>query len=146
MPLETFAPGGSVERVICILESQSLADLHGCLRDSFDRSEDRSYEFAKLGEPVERGHYVPASEMSGPVAKLAAGTTEETAVGSVLGRRGDRIAYLFDPDAQWQHIIELLDVDRSYPDHGYPRLVAMRGKSPPQEGDTEATHEPDEDA
>ncbi|MGM0627626.1 MAG: IS1096 element passenger TnpR family protein [Candidatus Fermentibacterota bacterium] len=135
-----------MERIVCILWNQSLADLHRCLLHSFDRTADRPYEFSNPG-PTEAENYVPASEMVGPVAELAAGTTEETPVGSVLRRRGDQIAYLFDPDAQWLHVIELLDIDRSFPERDYPRLVALRGKSPEREGrSADAARKPDGDA
>lgn len=105
-----------VIRTVAVRGDQTLADLHGVLREAFEWDDDPRYSFW-LGGDAE-----PAT------------TTESV---DRLGLRvGQEIAYAFESGDEWRVTLKLADI-RSAGDEDYPQVLERVGAPPEPEVEEE---------
>jgi pRiA4b ORF-3-like protein len=123
-----------VSREIEVREDQTLADLHGGLREAFGWSDDHLYSFWLDG--CFWGS--PSTEYTAPVEPDEDVASADIVISELGLKSGAEIAYVFDFGDEWRVSLRL--AGRADDDGArYPRVVAAQGDAPPQYPD------PDED-
>jgi hypothetical protein len=130
-----------VSRTILIRGDQTLEDLHHAIFDAFGRWEQHAYEF-QFGkgpmDPEGLRYVLPgAFRLSVVEGKPAAGCVDQTSLGSLRLKEGDRFGYWFDFGDDWWHQINVEAIEEKAPRGKYPRVTKRVGRSPPQYADPE---------
>ena len=129
-------------RNIEILENQSLEDFHDIIFKAFERYDEHLYSFyitIKKTTSIQSRYKSPeytCGEYFDDNFNSMFGAQKydalETQVGSLGLRVKDKIYYLFDFGDSWWHEVTLLSIDQTNNKKGYPKIVKIAGKSPPQ--------------
>lgn len=123
-------------RTIQIRSDQTLADLHECIFDAFDRFDPHLYEFQFGKGPHDRDapRYGPEMPDDGFFDKedKHVGIAEQTSLGSLGLKVGRSFGYWFDFGDDWMHQIDVVAIDNDVPKGKYPKVVKRVGESPPQ--------------
>lgn len=139
-----FLPSRTIE----IRGDQTLAELHECIFNAFDRYDEHMYEFMLHGEgpmdPMPR-HYGLSRLQAVPFNDKMAGDVERTTLGSLRLLEGDDFEYWFDFGDEWWHKIDVISIEDDIPPGKYPRVIARKGESPPQYADFEDDEYEDDD-
>ena len=146
---QAFAKSNStVFRTIEICGGQTLADLHDCIFEAFDRHDQHMYEFQVGGkrpmDPKAR-RYGLSMAMEDAFGGKMAGDVERTTLDSLGLEDGDVFGYWFDFGDDWWHQVSVISVDDDIPPGKYPRVIDREGDSPPQYADFEDDDFDDED-
>lgn len=136
----------SVWRRIAVRGNQTLDDLHGAIYDAFDRDDEHLYSFyfpkpgskgrARIREAQE---YTCGYAAEGPFGDESDAKTTDAKLTSLGLTPRRKFYYLFDFGDEWWHEITVEQTDAPAEKGKYPRIVEMKGASPPQYPD------PDED-
>jgi hypothetical protein len=117
-----------VWRMIEILDSQTLEDLHLAIQAAFEWDNDHLYSFYLSGQFSD-----PLTEVEGVFNQDAEWPqTDEVTLADLEPQPGQRIAYLFDYGDQLKHEIEVLGSLPAPAAGDFPRIVESRGEAPPQ--------------
>ncbi|MBQ7618486.1 MAG: plasmid pRiA4b ORF-3 family protein [Desulfovibrio sp.] len=124
----------NVIRIIEILPSNTLYELHLCLFQAFNRFDGHLYEFYVNSEDFfcqDGEHYGPASPADGD--RPAVISDKQTKIQDLGLRKGDCILYMFDTGDDWRHRIIVLDTNvPAQKSTRYPRVCKKIGRCPPQ--------------
>lgn len=126
-------------RVIDILGSQSLEDLHWAIFTAFDREDEHMYEFQIGGKkPLDRKAVHYGITLGDAYFDEKIENAETTCIAALNLKTGRSFFYWFDFGDDWWHEVRLLTVNPPVKGRGrYPRIVEKKGESPPQYADWE---------
>jgi hypothetical protein len=122
----------AITRTIQILGNQTLEDLHETIFAAFDRYDEHLYEFQIGGK---RPHDRNARRYGLTQVQEENdhdGDVTTTTIDSLGLKKNAIFSYWFDFGDDWWHQIDLLSIDDEFPEADYPRVIRMKGKSPPQ--------------
>lgn len=129
-----------ISRRIEIKGSNTLADLHHCIFQAFDREEEHMYEFQIGGEgPMDPNarRYGLVQAFSEPLFDddKVAGNVETTTIAALGLELEEAFGYWFDFGDDWWHQINVISIQEQAPKGKYPKITARKGASPPQYAD-----------
>ncbi len=130
-----------VYRHIEILENQTLADLHECIFEAFDRYDEHLYSFfltrkamrstRAIYDAPEITHSMNLEELFGFGFKKKH-NAEKTEIGDLELEEKEKLYYLFDFGDDWWHELTVLKIEDAGRAKGYPKIVKKVGESPEQ--------------
>jgi hypothetical protein len=115
-----------VWRDIEIAEDQTLEDLHLTIQRAFGWSDDHLYSFFMSGQQWDR-----ETEIGCPWSEAGL-HTHQVEMGGLNLQAGRKFLYFFDYGDSHEFDVEVVGITPAAPKKDYPRIVARRGKSPPQ--------------
>jgi len=134
-------------RNIEILENQTLDELHSAIFEAFDRYDPHLYSFfltrkaerslRKIYEATEITHPMSVENLMGFFGSEKKYDAEETKIGDLDLDVKDKLYYLFDFGDDWWHELTVLNIRDEKNSGGFPKIVKIAGKSPPQYPDYE---------
>ena len=134
-----------IYRLIEILDTQTLEDLHEIIYSAFDRYDEHLYSFY-LTRKQSRSFTTRknAPEFTHPLGlndvalfnlfmhKKEKHDASKTKIMDLGLKEKDKMYYLFDFGDEWWHEITLLSIIETKRKQGLPRIVKKVGESPPQ--------------
>jgi len=92
---------------------------------SFFVSDDRWRKISEVKKAKPSGDADLTGNMNAPLM-------EETKIRTCVNDPHQRFIYIFDYNAQWTLLCELISIEESNPKHAYPRIYRTEGKAPRQ--------------
>ncbi len=125
-----------ISREIHIQGHHTLHDLHLTIFDAFEREESHLYEFNLGSSPADRSKLYFYSGGWGDDDDDTEDPTTAT-LDELSLSESQYFGYTFDMGDQWEHVIEVLSIQRESGKRGaskgkYPRIVKKIGSAPPQ--------------
>jgi hypothetical protein len=128
-----------VYRDIDIKSGQSFEELHLAIQDAykFDKKHAASFfvsdDYWRKGQEItlnkaDLAHDEIDIKKNAPPKKLMA----ETKIAKYIDAPRQRFVYVFDPNAQWSFMLELIKIDSENPKTKYPVCVKTAGTAPKQ--------------
>lgn len=122
---------GSPYRIIAIQKTMSLHDLAEMIIASFSFELDHTFGFYDniANPPNSREAYEILSDMRG---KSGYPGVKKTRLFRVFTETGKKMLFLFDYEAGWRFIVELLGIESPEKSVRYPKIVETKGIPPRQ--------------
>lgn len=125
-----------VSRTVELLATQTLADLHQCIKEAFALGQDHLYAFFMSGRAWDR-----STSYEGPGRNA-----ERVTLQAVGCKPGKEFLYIFDFGDELRHSIRVESQGTRAPDQSYPRTLSAVGEAPPQYPPGEEEDAPEVDA
>jgi len=123
--------GQEISRLIQIRGDQTLHDLHKAIFKAFDRFEEHLYEFNLGRGPDDRSQRY-FYDGGGRGKSKPRKAPETTTLDALKLRTGGRFGYTFDMGDNWEHVIDVVSVEKTSARGKFPRVTQKVGASPPQ--------------
>lgn len=134
----TFEDYEDVSREIEVLGKQSYEDLHRAIQQAigFDNSKDASFfmsdDYWRKGQEIALKVNDDDDDDDYPKKKKTIRKMSECRVSQFIDDPHQRILYVFDPQARWTLMLELMKILEDDPKASYPRCSKSVGAAPKQ--------------
>ena len=117
--------GKNIWSKIKLSADYTLYDLHNCIQDAFDFSDDHLYSFFMDGKMWSKNRFTSPCDEQGPYV-------DEVKIGAVELYKKQNFLYLFDYGDQWRFNVEVFNIEEINMRLLNPEIIESKGEPPEQ--------------